>query len=132
MPGDRLPMRKIRDVLRLHATGFSRRRIAASLNIGDSSARNYICRAKLAGLVWPLPDDLSDVDLERRLFSAPVAPDRIEPPDWPVLHCELKRSGVTLSLLWEEYRAVHQDAIHNKIVSAKIAIHRPCSIAGNA
>ncbi len=109
MPGDRLPMRKIRDVLRLHAAGFSRRRIASSLNIGDSSARNYICRAKLAGLGWPLPDDLSDVDLERQLFPTLIAPDRCELPDWPVLHCELKRSGVTLSLLWEEYRAIHQD-----------------------
>ena len=109
MPRERLPMRKIRDVLRLHAGGLSKRQIAVSMNIGRTSARDYIDRARRAGLGWPLPDDLTDEDLERRLFpsAAAVSPDYRPSPDWPVLHCELRRSGVTLALLWEEYRAVH-------------------------
>jgi transposase len=58
-----------------------------------------------------LPDGLSDQDLERRLFPPPVTVsiDGRPPPDWPALHRELKRPGVTLSLLWEEYRSVHRD-----------------------
>ena len=109
MPRERLPMRKIRDVPRLHAGGLSKRQIAVSMNIGRTSARDYINRARRAGLGWPLPDDLTDEDLERRLFpsAAAVFPDCRPSPDWPVLHCELRRSGVTLSLLWEEYRAIH-------------------------
>ena len=111
MPRERLPMRKISDVLRLHAGGLSKRRIAVSLNIGRTAVGDYINRARRAGLGWPLAEDLSDEDLERLLFPPPVAvsPDRRSLPDWPVLHRELKRPGVTLSLLWEEYRAVHRD-----------------------
>jgi len=102
-------MRKIRDVLRLHAGGRSKRRIAISLNIGRTSARDYINRANRAGLGWPLPEGLSETDLEQLLFPPPVAvsPERRPPPEWPLLHRELRRPGVTLSLLWEEYRAVH-------------------------
>ena len=111
MPGERLPMRKIREVLRLGAAGLSKRRIAAGLNIGATSAGDYLRRARLAGLGWPLPDGLSDETLERLLFPppAPVSQDRRPPPDWPALHRELKRPGVTLSLLWEEYRSVHSE-----------------------
>ena len=109
MPRERLPMRKIYDVLRLHAGGLSKRRIAVSLNIGRTAVADYIDRARRAGLGWPLPEGLSDEDLERLLFPPPpaVSLDRRPPPDWPALHRELKRPGVTLSLLWEEYRSVH-------------------------
>ena len=70
MPGKRLPMRKIRDVLRLCADGLSKRQIAASLNVGATSVGEYLRRARRAGLNWPLPADVSDEDLDRRLFPA--------------------------------------------------------------
>ena len=54
MTAERLPMRKIRDVLRLKYAGFSERQIAASLNIGATTAGEYIRRARQAGLAWPL------------------------------------------------------------------------------
>lgn len=109
MPRERLPMRKISDVLRLHAGGLSKRRIAVSLNIGRTAVGDYLRRARRAGLGWPQPEGLSDEDLERLLFPPPpaVSPDCRPPPDWPALHRELKRPGVTVSLLWEEYRSVH-------------------------
>ena len=65
MPGQRLPMRKIRDVLRLKAAGMSKRKIAASLGIGATAAGDCLRRARRAGLGWPLPDDLTDEALER-------------------------------------------------------------------
>ncbi|MBK8909021.1 MAG: transposase [Rhodospirillales bacterium] len=95
-------MRKIRDVLRLHAAGLSKRRIAASLTIGATAAGAYLRRARRAGLTWPLPEGLSDEDLERLVFPPPpiVAEDHRSLPDWPALHRELRKRGVTLSLLW--------------------------------
>jgi len=107
----RLPMRKIREALPLQAAGLSKRQISECLGLGRTAAREYLERAKRAGLGWPLPDGLGDEALEQRLFPAaltgprPVRP----PPDWPAIHQELKRPGVTLSLLWEEYRAIHPD-----------------------
>jgi len=107
----RLPMRKIREVLRLAAQGLSTREMASSLAIGRTTLREYLYRARTAGLGWPLPDDLSDGNLERLLFPrvSGGARGRIPQPDWSFVHTELRRTGVTLSLLWEEYRAVHPD-----------------------
>ena len=110
MPGPRLPMRRIRDVLRLSAAGMSKRQIAASLGVSATAAGECIRRARRAGLAWPLPDELSDEELERRLYPLPpVAKDRRPRPDWAAIHRELRRPGVTLQLLWEEHRALHPD-----------------------
>ncbi len=105
----RVPMRKIRDVLRLDAGGHSQRRIAASLAVGATSVGEYLQRARVTGLGWPLPEGLSDEALERLLFPPPpLVPDGGRAmPDWPALHRELARPNVTLSLLWEEYRAAN-------------------------
>ena len=107
----RLPMRKIRDVLRLSAEGLSTRQIAASLAIGRTTLRGYLDRATELGLGWPLPAEMSDTDLERCLFHrAHQNTQRIETqPDWSYIHRELRRKGVTLSLLWEEHRADHPE-----------------------
>src|SRR5688572_13567193 len=109
MSGARLPMRKLRDVLRLNAGGMSSRQVAASLTIGATTVIDYLGRARRAGIVWPLPADLTDEALEARLYPPPptVAKDQRPLPDWPMVHRELKRPGVTLQLLWEEYRARH-------------------------
>lgn len=106
---ERLPMRKIKDVLRLRAAGYSARRIADSLGLGRTSARNYLERAEKAGLSWPDVSDLDDDALEHRLFGREARPEghRFVEPDWAVINQELKRPGVTLLLLWEEYRARH-------------------------
>ena len=96
-------MRNIRDVLRLKAGGLSKRGIAASLGISATAAGDCIRRAKQAGLVWPLPEDLADAALELLLYPVPVttAKDRRPLPDWPTIHRELRRKGVTLQLLWQ-------------------------------
>ena len=107
MPAKRLSMRKIRDVLRLRRDGrLSHRQIARSLGLGRSTVGDYLRRAEEAGLSWPLPGDLDEGELERRLFpNAPPFPSHRHPrPDWARVHQELRRPGVTLFLLWQEYR----------------------------
>jgi hypothetical protein len=101
MPGPRLPMRKIRDVLRLSAAGMSKRKIAASLGVSATAARDCIGRAQRAGLTWPLPESLTDEALELRLYPPPIGPakDSRPQPDWAAMHRELRRPGVTLQLL---------------------------------
>ena len=110
MPGQRLPMRKIRDILRLRADGLSKRKVAASLSIGVTTAGEVIRRAKRAGLSWPLPENLGDEALERLVYPpVPIAKDRRLQPEWATVHRELRRPGVTLQLLWEEYRSACSD-----------------------
>ena len=70
MPGPRLPMRKIRDVLRLSAAGMSKRKIAASLGVSATAAGECIRRARRAGLGWPLPEGLTDEALEAPALPA--------------------------------------------------------------
>ena len=102
-------MRKLRDVLRLTAAGMSSRQVAASLTVGATTVIDYLGRARRAGIAWPLPDDLTDEALEASLYPPPpiIAKDQRPLPDWPTVHRELKRPGVTLQLLWEEYRGRH-------------------------
>jgi transposase len=111
MPQERLPMRKIRDVLRLRATGMSTRQVAASLSVSKTTVQNCLRRAEAVGLGWPLPDELTDEVLEARLYPPPqaVPEDRRPLPGWATIHRELKRPGVTLQLLWEEHRGRYPD-----------------------
>ena len=104
-------MRKIRDVLRLQAAGLSHRQIARSLGLGRTTVAAYLARAREATLAWPLPKDLGEADLERLLFpEAHPFPEGGRPlPDWGQVHRELHRPGVTLSLLWQEYRQGHPE-----------------------
>ena len=107
MPGERLSMRKIREVLRLRfAQGLSQRAIGISLRLSTGAVNTYLNRARRAGLSWPLPDGLDDVQLETLLYPPPpaVAAQQRPVPDLAVVHRELRRPNVTLSLLWEEYR----------------------------
>jgi transposase len=102
-------MRKIKEVLRLRFEhGLSHRAIARSCGIGITSAREYLVRAKAAGLVWPLPEGLDDGALEALLFPALPRSGEVEPvlPVWSEVHQELRHKGVTLQLLWQEYRSL--------------------------
>jgi transposase len=112
MPTERLSMRRIRDLLRLKfENGLSSRSIAASLGISKGAVGDYLQRAQVAGLGWPIPVDLTDTVLERRLFPGvrqALAPPRAE-PNWAYVDQQMRRTGVTRSLLWQEYRAEHPD-----------------------
>lgn len=112
MPTKRLPMRKIRDVLRLrHECGLPYRQIGDSLGIGASTVYDVLRRAERAELAWPLPPDLADDVLEARLFPPPpnIETECRPQPDWAYVHRELRRKDVTLELLWDEYRTQHPE-----------------------
>lgn len=113
MSGKRLSMRSIKEVLRLRWTcGLSDRQIAKSCSIARSTVGEYLRRAEKAGLNWPLPEGIDDSQLDALLF--PVAPlvssgaPRVM-PDWTQIRKELKKKGVTLFLLWEEYKETYPD-----------------------
>ena len=105
-------MRQVREVLRLkHVAGHSERSIAAAIGISRYTVAEYLRRATVVGITWPVPAELDDSALEARLFSPPFAVHESPrpQPDWPRLHAELRRPGVTLLLLWEGYRAGQPD-----------------------
>jgi len=101
-------MRKIREVLRLaHEHKLSIRQVSRATGIGKSTVGEFVARAKVIGITWPIPPEISDAELEARLFTpagfhqSPTRP----VPDWAKVHQELKRCHVTLMVLREEYRA---------------------------
>ena len=99
-------MRKIEEVLRLHfACDRSNREIARAIGIGRATVSDYLRRAKETGIGWPLPEGMTESALEARLFP-PLPPSTVARPEpaWPDIHRELGRKGVTLELLWQEYR----------------------------
>jgi transposase len=101
-------MRKIREVLRLtHELGLSVREVSEATGVGKTSVGEFVARAKVIGITWPIPAEINDAELEKRLFTPPgfhAGPTR-QCPDWAKVHEEVKRRGVTLMELWEEYRA---------------------------
>jgi transposase len=113
MPAKReLTMRQIRQILRLAHDGVSAREIGRMLGVARSTIQDNVKRAEAAGLTWPLPADLTDAVLEERLFAHSGAKPglrRRPEADWATLACELKRPGVNLMVLWEEYRERHPE-----------------------
>lgn len=103
-------MRMIKEVLRLHhSCGLSIKQISKALGCSRGAVGEYLHRAQAAGFSWPLPDELDDVQIERRLFP-PAVKLRGKPlPDFNYIHTELKKKGVTLIQLWSEYREEHPD-----------------------
>ena len=105
MPTNRVTMRRIREALRLHLqAGLSYGEVGRALKIAKSSAGKYVSLARAAGVDWELAQTLSDDELEARLFRPAVPRSSHQlAPDFALVHQELKRAGVTLQLLWEEY-----------------------------
>jgi transposase len=113
MPAKReLTMRQLRQMLRLHHDGISTREIARTLGVARSTIQDNLERARAAGISWPLPAEWSDEALEQQLFArSGMKPGRRRhsEPDWALLTRELKRPGVNLMVLWEEYRESHPE-----------------------
>ena len=112
MPANRITMRKIKEVLRLKwVCGLSHREISRVTGVSVGAVSQYAAMAKAVGLDWPQAEGLDEDTVQQRLFGAQKPANshgaRVQ-PDFPYLHRELRRKGVTLQLLWEEYLEAHQ------------------------
>ncbi len=111
MATERLPMRHIREILRLKwGLKRSHREAARSLGISPGAVASVLSRATALGLTLDALDGLSDDALEQRLYGPKLAGAVARPlPDPAWIHTELRRTGVTLELLHLEYLQEHPD-----------------------
>ena len=121
MPGRRMNIRVIKEVLRLKSLDFSIREISRSVNASRSGVHKLVRKVEDVNLGWPLPEDIDDEALERLLYPEPEeARGGKVVPQWSFIHRELKRRGVTRQLLWEEYAARHPDG-HYPYMSGELS-----------
>ena len=117
MPSERLPMRLVRDCLRLNSTGLPTRKIARRLSTAPLTVRLALRRCEAAGVLGPLADDVADAALEQSFFANSRTKQgyrRHEELNWLAIHHELKRNHMTLQILWEEYINQHPNAIFTR------------------
>jgi transposase len=113
MPAEGISMHKIKDVLRLHFEAqLSQHQIAASLQLSSGVVNKYLALLRLANISWPLPDDIDEVKLHSLLRGHTKIVSRYHGPDYASIHQELKRKGVTLLLLWQEYEQTHKKSAY--------------------
>jgi transposase len=107
MPMRRLRMRKTREILRLKLEHkLSNRDVARSCGVSASTVRDSIVRLEAAGMSWPISEGVDDAELERRLYQPRGGADakHFVEPNYQHLFRELARRGVTLQLLWHDYK----------------------------
>ena len=99
-----LSMRNVREILRLRfEAGLTTREVASSCKVSCATVSEYGIRFREAGLGWPLPEEMDDATLERLVRARLEQRPGLRPmPDTQHLIKEMKRSGVTLHLLWLE------------------------------
>lgn len=110
----RIPMRQIREVLRLqYDLGLSGREIARSLGLHHSTVADLVGRAQRAQIPWPLPPAWDDTRLDQALYPGNQGRPRRRPePDGPAIHTDLRHhKGMTLELAWVEYRQAHPEGL---------------------
>ena len=111
MPAERVPMRQAREIIRLKFSAcLPTREIARRVGLAPSTVRETLKRFESAALRWPLPEGMSDGELEAALYAnrrSKRGHRRCAEPDWPAIHRELKRKHVTLLIVWDEYIAAN-------------------------
>lgn len=106
----RLDMSKVREILRLRFdVGLSLRDIAASCNCGKSTVNDILKRAKNANITWPCK--LNDKELLSLIYPPAEGKNAEIEPDLDYIFNEIKKPGMTLMLLWEEYKREHKDGL---------------------
>jgi len=108
--GRKKSMRTVREILRLHFEhNLSRRAIARACSVSPTTAGDHLDRILASGKDWQTISALDDSSLKTLLYPDGGKPARKPLPDFDYLRLEMKKKGVTLQLLWEEYRSVHPD-----------------------
>ena len=97
-------MTKYREIIRLTGLGFSQRNIMASCGVAQKTVVKVQKRARELNLSWPLDESMTDVELQRLMFSKDSSVSQNKRmPDYDYIHKELLRNGVSKKLLWTEY-----------------------------
>ena len=110
MPARRLPLRKTQEILRLlWHLGLGVRQTARACQTSHATVVEYRTRAEEAGLDWAQVEVMDEASLEQELFPVTASPPQRPLPDWSEIHLELKKPGVTLQLLWDEYKDEHPE-----------------------
>ena len=93
-----------REILRLHNLGYSQRVITSSVHSSRSTVKEVIDLANALKIEWPLDANVTNSDLELLLYPARAEKNSNRMPiDFPWIHRELAKKGVTMTLLWTEY-----------------------------
>lgn len=117
MPMPRITMKKLREALRLKFDlKLSNREIGNMLSVSASTVSLYVTTFKLKEITWEQANAISDDELIKLIFPVQhLSPKRqCTIPDFEYIHKELKRKGVTLQLLWEEYYETHQERSYSR------------------
>ena len=103
-------MTDYQEILRLGNLNYSQRSIAQAAGCSRNTVEKVLRTASAKGVQWPLEDDVANGDLEELLFPEKYRNARMyTEPDYPYIHRELAKPGVTMALLWEEYcRKCHE------------------------
>lgn len=113
MPQERLSVRKLKEVLRLHSLGLKQRQIARSCSVAQSTVHEYLKAAAAAGVSWPVPPEWDDQQLEAAIFNTPLPAagwNKNPLPDFAAIHQDLqKHRNLTLQLVWDEYRQANPE-----------------------
>ena len=108
----RATMEKAREILRQHfELELSQREIAQSVSVSLGTVSNVITKARNAGIEYPLK--LSNKELGSIIYP-PVqraVKRKCAEPDMEYIHKEMQKKGLTLTLLWEEYKTENPDGL---------------------
>jgi transposase len=107
-----LSMRKVREILRLSLEcHMGKREVARSCSVSPTTVKNYLSRIEKLNIAYSQVTKMDDGELKRVLLnhkSSSNSNPRPQ-PNWEHIHLELKKKGVTLQLLWQEYKAIYPD-----------------------
>lgn len=118
MPNPSLTMHQLHELFRLHfVAGLSQKKIARALGLSPGVINKYLQAARTAGFGWEDVTSVTEAELRARLFApiSPVPAWSKRPPDFALVHQELKRKGVTRQLLWEEYRLAAPESAYSYV-----------------
>ena len=96
-------MTNYREILRLNNLGILKQDIAAAIGCSRNTVAHVIKKAGEKDIQWETAEDLNNNELCERLYPGNQNNSVFKAPDWNHVHREMAKSGVTLSLLWDEY-----------------------------
>ena len=112
-----IEMSRLRKVLKLYSQGQSKNFISNYLRLSRNTVKKYIKQFELLKTTFEALDKLSDVELEdlfiksQREELSPKLQDLYS--FFPYANKELRRTGVTKLLLWEEYKEKYPEGVQS-------------------